>query len=374
MDFPRNDYMTYEYDMDESSSPSDAQHDHEKIPTIKQSLRNVSGSIPIQSGSKILPVSGDKQTSKSEPRILGTQGISSSSVSPSSSLIPRIIRESFSKLLQRSSGQRGKTPDKDSDSECSENERKTSSCSSISPATEEVVIESLKKGLPIIPFAYPTFFTVGRCQENIMTRMRKNSLKSMKRSFSEGRCFDYPDIGEEDEDILRKVNSEDKSLDSIVRIAQQQMVNNLQGEDCNVEPVNESQSAYVEMSPEDMIGTKCDPYMRMEENYIHMEKRKQSDDRMFYLETSEDFLEKNSSMGTPDYLVKKPSKRKHSLFYVGKCKSELQMPERMGRYFRKGNKHKDDYVFFDFERNRDYMDMGNARTKKWHFLDFRNNK
>ena len=228
MDFPRNDYMTYEYDMDESSSPSDAQHDHEKIPTIKQSLRNVSGSIPIQSGSKILPVSGDKQTSKSEPRILGTQGISSSSVSPSSSLIPRIIRESFSKLLQRSSGQRGKTPDKDSDSECSESERKTSSCSSISPATEEVVIESLKKGLPIIPFAYPTFFTVGRCQENIMTKMRKNSLKSMKRSFSEGRCFDYPDIGEEDEDILRKVNSEDKSLDSIVRIAQQQMVNNLQ--------------------------------------------------------------------------------------------------------------------------------------------------
>ena len=30
----------------------------------------------------------------------------------------------------------------------------------------------------------------------------------MKRSFSEGRCIDYPDLGEEDEDILRKVNSE----------------------------------------------------------------------------------------------------------------------------------------------------------------------
>ena len=227
MDFPRNDYMPYEYAMDESSSPSNAQDDHEKIPTIKQSLRNVSGSIPIQSGSKFPPASGGKQTSKSEPRIHGTQGISSSSVSPSSSLIPRIIRESFSKLLQRSSGQRAKTPDKDSDSECSESERKKSSCSSISPATEEVVIESLKNGLPIIPFAYPTFFTVGRCQENIKTRMRKNSLKSMKRSFSEGRCIDYPDIGEEDEDILRKVNSEDKSLDSIVRIAQQQIVNNL---------------------------------------------------------------------------------------------------------------------------------------------------
>ena len=50
----------------------------------------------------------------------------------------------------------------------------------------------------------------------------------MKRSFSEGRCFDYPDIGEEDEDILRKVNSEDKSLDSIVRMAQQEILDNHQ--------------------------------------------------------------------------------------------------------------------------------------------------
>jgi len=72
--------------------------------------------------------------------------------------------------------------------------------------------------------------------------------------------------------------------------------------------------------------------------------------------------------------VKKPSEMRHSLFYVGKHKSETQMPERISRSFKKGNKHKDDYVFFDFERNKDYMDMGKARTKKWHFLDFRNNK
>ena len=146
------------------------------------------------------------------------------------------------------------------------------------------------------------------------------------------------------------------------------------GEDDDIEPVNESQSAYVEMNPEDMIGTNCVPYMRVEDNYIHMEKRKQSDDRMFYLETSDDFLEKNSSIGTNDYSVKKPTKMRNSLSFVGKHKSELQMPERMGRHFRKGNKHKEDYVFFDFERNKDYMDMGKARTKKWHFLDFRKNK
>ena len=232
MDFPANEDMTCEYDMDESSSSIDGQDGlattYEIMPTIEQAQCNVSGSIPIQTGLKYPLSSGDKETSRSEPRTIGTQGITSSSVSPSSSLIPRIIRESFSKLLQRSSGQRVRTPEKDSDSESSDCERKSSSCSSISPATEEVVIESLKNGLPIIPFAYPTFFTVGRCQEDIKTRMRKNSLKSMKRSFSEGRFIDYPDIGEEDEDILRKVNSEDKSLDNIVRMAQQEILDNHQ--------------------------------------------------------------------------------------------------------------------------------------------------
>ena len=147
---------------------------------------------------------------------------------------------------------------------------------------------------------------------------------------------------------------------------------------CNVEHVKESQSSYVEMTPEEMIGEQCDPYMRMEklleDNYIHMEKRKQSDDRMFYLETSDDFLEKDSCEDTHDYFVRKPSKMRHNLFYVGKQKSEIQMPERMGRHFKKGNKHKDDYVFFDFEKNKDYMDMGKVRTKKWHYLDIRNKK
>ena len=137
MDFPANDDMTCVYDMDESYSHSDEQDNHEITPTIEKALCNVSGSIPIQTGLKCPTTSGDKQTSRSEPKTIGTQGISSSSVSPSSSLIPRIIRESFSKLLQRRSGQRVRTPDKDSDSECSDDEGKSSSCSSISPATEE---------------------------------------------------------------------------------------------------------------------------------------------------------------------------------------------------------------------------------------------
>ena len=38
------------------------------------------------------------------------------------------------------------------------------------------------------------------------------------------------------------------------------------------------------------------------------------------------------------------------------------------------NKHKDDNVSFNFEKNTDYMNMGKVRTKKWHYLDIRNKK
>ena len=48
--------------------------------------------------------------------------------------------------------------------------------------------------------------------------------------------------------------------------------------------------------------------------------------------------------------------------------------ESMGRHFKKGNKHKDDYVFLDFEQNKDYVDVDKAKTKKSQFLDFMTNK
>ena len=99
----------------------------------------------------------------------------------------------------------------------------------MSPATEEVVNESLRNGLPIIPFAYPTFFTAGKKQEDVKRQIRKNSLKSMKRSFSEGRCLDYSKVFEEDDETLnKKFSSEDKSLDSIVRMAKQEMLSSKQ--------------------------------------------------------------------------------------------------------------------------------------------------
>lgn len=40
-----------------------------------------------------------------------------------------------------------------------------------------------------------------------------------------------------------------------------------------------------------------------------------------------------------------------------------------GRLFKKGNRHKADYVFVDFERD-NYMDMGRIQDKNWKFLTY----
>ena len=40
-----------------------------------------------------------------------------------------------------------------------------------------------------------------------------------------------------------------------------------------------------------------------------------------------------------------------------------------GRLFKKGNRHKADYVFVDFERD-NYMDMGRTQDKSWKFLTY----
>ena len=236
MDFTSSDDMVEE-DLEDASILSDTQEDM-SVSQDLELLHNHSHSIPIQSTSPTshsVPKSLFQDSDhKSEPRTLSPPclvshsrvGTPSSSVSPSSSLIPRILRESFSKFLNRGSGQRAKTPEKDpaySDSECYKDERRASECSTISPATEEVVTESLRNGLPIIPFAYPSFFTMGRYQEDIKKRIRKNSQISMKRSFSEGRCIDYSEVFEEEDESIKKSVSEDKSLDSIVRMAKQEM-------------------------------------------------------------------------------------------------------------------------------------------------------
>ena len=132
------------------------------------------------------------------------------------------------------------------------------------------------------------------------------------------------------------------------------------------------------MDPGGLFEGEEDPYMRVENftenNYLHMEKKKKSEEPLFDMENHHRDPANYLSMTYSDLLEKKPPKRKNNLFQIGKGKSELQMNESVGRQFMKGNKHKDDYVFFDFEKNKDYVDMGKPNIKKLQFLEFKNNK
>ena len=110
MEYPPNDDMNIEEEVDDSSVPCETVQDiscnHET--KIKgQVLRGVSKSLPIKSSSKssqlsemCMPICN--QASKPNQRALSTPCLISSTETPSlpsSSLIQRILRESFSKLL-----------------------------------------------------------------------------------------------------------------------------------------------------------------------------------------------------------------------------------------------------------------------------------
>jgi len=273
-------------------------------------------------------------------------------VSPSSSsFIPRILRNSFSKILHRN---RARTPDRresqqqtfsDSDS-CSVAEEILDQTLP-TPETEEVVRESIKEGLPIIPFAYPTFFTVNQRQEED-TKQRRSSVR---------KNFQLPTFvknsGEVEEDSIFLMDDDNdnegdlhQSLDSIVRRAKFEMEN-------KVHPRKESQSSYVEMCLNNEFENEDNQNNIDEESdYFMMDKRRPTlSDISIYNSVPLEILSS-----------KKQSKEKGSLIENEIC-----------RRFKKANRHKDDYVMFDFESNNnghkeDYVEMG--FSKKWHFLDF----
>ena len=101
--------------------------------------------------------------------------------------------------------------------------------SSTSPETEEIVKESIKNGLPIIPFAYPTFFTTYRRQEADSTMRRKNHSRCPafnKRPPQLG----YEVAADSEDEVFQMENDERceggeslPSLDSIVQMAKLQM-------------------------------------------------------------------------------------------------------------------------------------------------------
>lgn len=272
-----------------------------------------------------------------------------SSVSPSSatSFFPKLLRESLSKLLSRrarsGSAEKENLVGGDADNYNSYDDQILSLSSSTSPETEEIVKESIKNGLPIIPFAYPTFFTTHRRQE-ADSQMRRTS-HSRCQAFNKVRPHLGCEVAADSEDEVFQMEHDERnegcegeslpSLDSIVQMAKLQM----EDEPMNVTSRVESQSSYVEMSPdcqtaEESAGD-CSDYFCMEKT------------------TNSVLLSRNESRRKINFL-----REKGELIENGFC-----------RRFKKSKKHKEDYALFDFEGNSDYVEMAGS-NKKWHFLDF----
>lgn len=262
---------------------------------------------------------------------------SCTSASPSSSFLSRKLRQSFSKLLSRRSFSRSRSPDQCfpcDNTECFHCEnRRSSSCSIVSPTTEEVVSESIRNGMPLIPFAYPTFFMASKKQEDVKIGLRKNSLQRMRRSFSEGRAlYNSNDLKEE--------KIEDKSLESIVQLAKEELKLADKMSFNKRLSRKESQSSYVEMNPDSSEETD------KEEPLGEMNDKKRTLNR------------------------KGQVHRKHNLVHLEYYNSSAIPNSNM----RKGNRFKEDYVLLDFEKNEDYVKMGGMQTKIEKFFDMTNKK
>jgi len=316
---------------------------------VKYPLHSTSKTIPMSSPSCLQRVEETLPDSpKHTPKSYQAALTPSSSTSPASSFIPRLLRESFSKLIQRKLSNKCENSDHDLDLDESD---------FVSSETEDVVQESLSDGLPIIPFAYPTFYTISKNQEAIKKRIRKNSLRNLnqinKTQLSTNSKFIF---SEED----------DRTLDSLVKIAKQE----LKAEESKQQPRKDSDASYVEMSNtfdmRDNQRTRSDEsessYMKMDKildnNYLHMARSSGRQENHMHF--------KNEGFGIKE---DKSKKRKNNPFHDLTSKREHVLKEDGTRRFKKGNKYKDDYVFFDFEQEKDYVDMSSTKTKKWHILE-----
>jgi len=235
-----------------------------------------------------------------------------SSPNPKTKYLPRILRRSLSRLLPG----RTKSP---SPPERVSLSASPSHVSFISPDTKEIVRESIKKGLPIIPFA----------SQEIWIQSEEDKLRIKKAS--------------------KKESEGDDRIEDAVD----------QSEYCPMEPNQEikqkkpkksliSQSSYVEMNPaeEDVTSSTWDndPYMKMSKIYP-------------------------SSVGKTSFFENDPynidTKKNSSILNFAEKRLHLkpQKNESLGRHYKKGNKHRDDYVFLDFETNKDCVDMNRPQHR-----------
>ena len=95
----------------------------------------------------------------------------------------KLLRNSFSRLKSRRSSLSVKSRSCDilkKGSEAEESETENVSSTVISPINEEMVVASMKKGLPIIPFPCPNFVIIDRNFEDTKVLIRENSYKDIK--------------------------------------------------------------------------------------------------------------------------------------------------------------------------------------------------
>jgi len=274
---------------------------------------------------------------------------SKASVSPVLMFLPKILRSSLSRMLSIPQISKSSGSDKDgsesdfSSLSLSDSHRNHSSSSLVSSVTEEMVSESMEKGLPIIPFAHTTFPLTNMVNEEVKPT-RRNSLKSLKLSFCENKMKNKH-IYKEDEE---EPESEEKA----------------------------KHDPYVEMSPGHVnsMSTKNrfgeEPYMCMNDIVARDTQgkggysRKFSEEQIFSFEQGSPPQKEfpNVKNIVPEYVS---STRKGTYFSMGD--GTMSMERGLSRLHRKGNKHKGDYVFLDFERQ-NYVDMQQLGSKKWKFL------
>jgi len=215
--------------------------------------------------------------------------------------------------------------------------------STISNADQEIVRESLEMGLPVIPFAQRSLFLPDkeeeeRDPESHLRRLRRKS-SDLKKELSDFRFLNKQVYFEEDEEENVTRNKDTTRLSSSLK------VDNFRRKHSSVS--SSSSSPYFDMSPGVNMQSNLQSYMQMDE-----------------------FLGASQMNGSKrNYFNNSP----HSSIWGENTESERSGGS-LSRFFKKGNRHKADYVFVDFEKD-NYVDMNRISNKKWKSLThFQQNK
>jgi len=337
------------------------------IPTILTSDHSQECNASLGNGGKDLGASTPSQ--KSSNLLTATSCASleckSRSHSPVARFLPRLLRNSFSKIRD-SIPVRSKSVDLlKSNSEIDDSELDTSSSDIISPIDEEIVNESMKKGLPIIPFAYPSFTLVNKTVEDTKTLLRENSQKDLKHSFKTATNL-------EDNFELSGKSRRHYSFSEFITsssLKSQEYVRHKPGQS-----KVSNESSYVEMSSQPQRkSVDEDHYMIMDRPSSKRDKKDSCDDTIFDLETPSK-EEKLPNIGDSNLSHKYPF-RTTSVFgrhteMSGEGVDFIGVEER--RRYKKGNKNRGDYVFLDLGKNKDLH--GTNRRRTWKSLSFNNKK